>query len=202
MIKTQVKEVLHSNRSRKEKLQYLLQIYWWIGAIIIAAVVLIGAVVIATPKKKASVLDVTVLTSQNQPNHQADMTKAFNKWVKYDHRSHQLNVIWGTTSDAAAQEKFITTLAAGDVDLVISDQKQYRQYAKDKGLAPLPLTKAQLSRLHDDLMFDKRGHALGVRVEASPQLRKWQMKNLVLYVPIRYNHKANIKQVVRKLFEP
>lgn len=179
MVKTQLKAVLHSNRSRRQKLQYLLSIYWWVGVIIIVAVLTVGAVVVATPKQKTSVLDVTVLTSQNQPNHQTEMTKAFNKWVKYDRQTQQLNVTWGTTGDAAAQEKFVATLAAGEVDLVISSQRQYQQYAKAKGLAALPLTKTQLSRLHDELLFDKRGRALGMRVEASPQLRKWGMKKLV-----------------------
>lgn len=199
MAKSQVKAVLNSNRSKWEKAQYLFQVYWWVGAVALVVILLIGSFVVTATQKKEVILNVSVLANKDQPDRHVDMTKTLNKWVKYDHNKQELYVAWGNANDTVAQEKFVTTLASGDTDLVISSTDKFHQNSKHGGLAPLPLTKTQLSRLHDDLLFDKQGQAIGVKVEASPQLQQWDMKDSVMYIPVRSKHKANVKRVVQQL---
>lgn len=133
-MKTQVKEVLHSNRPLKEKISYFMGYYL---KTILAIVVALGIVISivwemlhpAAPPELAIAVAGTDEDIVNLKNLAAENDKLKN--LLTEDAAHQ--VYYLSSTDQAARQKYMALLASGELDLLILPQKEYDLIERDKG---------------------------------------------------------------------
>lgn len=133
-MKTQVKEVLHSNRPLKEKISYFMGYYL---KTILAIVVALGIVISivwemlhpAAPPELAIAVAGTDEDIVNLKNLAAENDKL--KSLLTEDATHQ--VYYLSSTDQAARQKYMALLASGELDLLILPQKEYDLIERDKG---------------------------------------------------------------------
>lgn len=133
-MKTQVKEVLHSNRPLKEKISYFMGYYL---KTILAIVVALGIVISivwemlhpAAPPELAIAVAGTDEDIVNLKNLAAENDKLKN--LLTEDTTHQ--VYYLSSTDQAARQKYMALLASGELDLLILPQKEYDLIERDKG---------------------------------------------------------------------
>lgn len=198
-MKTQVKTYLHSNHTRQEKFRYLVQIYWRMAAVILVLLVIAVWLIVPFFNKKTDVLNVGMYSGKYSVDNSTKMEKKFASWITYNKRKQQVIVTWGDSTQTAMQEKMYATISANTVDILITDPGQFKNFEKQGGLTPLPISKAKATTYKAKLVFNSKGQPVALKASQSPLLKKWGLKQQLVYVLKKSPNKAHAKVVINQL---
>lgn len=137
-MKTQVKEVLNSKRSKKEKLSYLVEYYGKTSLVILGVLIFSGMLIWQmTQPKDTSTMTVAVVGTAEEVNPLrkviAENEPLKNIFTQEDKRQ----VLTVTDEDTVMRQKYVVQIAAGEMDLVLMSKSEYELTAKQGGLLDL-----------------------------------------------------------------
>lgn len=189
-MKTKTREVLTSDKPLSYKIKYFWEYNNKIILFILFCVIMAGWMGYDA-MHKAPEPDLTIAAigdSESLAKLQALGNEKESGLIPVLATTDKVQVNYAADTDSASRQKYVVQMAAGELGLIIADEKDYNQLIKDGGLKNLKKSDSKIAALVDDT--DPYGISLG-KVDSSIDS---SLQNYKICIPVNAEHpKAALK---------
>ncbi|OJF94740.1 hypothetical protein [Alkalibacterium sp. 20] len=137
-MKTKVREILDSEDTAKEKVEYLWGYYRWHVIISVVALFFVGYLFVDWMNRPITVFHVTVLAPEVLQQEAPDLTSDLNELLKPEGRNETAYATF--TAHGRTADRFVAQITAAEYDVILMNQRDFEEYAANDNMMAFRLS--------------------------------------------------------------
>ena len=153
--------------------------------------------------RKDSILTVGIYTQgMSNPVATKSMKREFQK-VLVPNKKQEVVVTWNDLAKRDIMAKFLGTVNDHSVDILITNEKLFKQVEKDIGCEVLPVNTGIRSASGKKMKqyMNRNNHIIGIKSDDVEFFKNYQIKDQVIYVPKKSKNISSAMKLIRSLTE-
>ncbi|MFC6465129.1 hypothetical protein ACFP65_09155 [Marinilactibacillus sp. GCM10026970] len=190
MAKTQVREILRSDDTKKEKFDYLWEYYKWHVVSIIAAIFFVIYIIFQILNQPQISFHIGVLGPETTAEQNAEMSSDLKALL--DPEDEQGDMLVTVTAEGQLAERFFAQLTAAEYDIILMTEVGFSQFADNQSMQGIDLTGID----EEDLFYAEGSQdVIGISSNAIPFFEPYAFTdNMVVMIPQNGRHREQTIQ--------
>ncbi|MFC6316059.1 hypothetical protein ACFQHW_10840 [Lapidilactobacillus achengensis] len=198
-----VKKVLKSDQPFRQKLSYMWMYFGKLFLVFVGLLVVLVFFLGQVVTRKDSILTVGIYTQgMSNPVATKSMKREFQK-VLVPNKKQEVVVTWNDLAKRDIMAKFLGTVNDHSVDILITNEKLFKQVEKDIGCEVLPVNTGIRSASGKKMKqyMNRNNHIIGIKSDDVEFFKNYQIKDQVIYVPKKSKNISSAMKLIRSLTE-
>ncbi|WP_225743690.1 hypothetical protein [Marinilactibacillus sp. Marseille-P9653] len=185
MAKTQVKEILQSNDTKKEKFDYLWEYYKWHVIGTIAAILFVIYIIVQMLTRPQVSFNIGVLGPETTSEQEQALSSDLKQLM--DPEDVEGDMFVTVTPEGQMAERFFAQLTAAEYDLILMSEVAFENFASDQSMQGIDINGID----EGDLRYaEKTENVIGISTNAVPFFNNHDAtQDMIVMVPQNARHK-------------